>query len=418
MPTFVKRSRIAAPADEVFRWHARPGALERLTPPFENVEVLARSGGIEAGSRVTLRTSHGEWVAEHTEYREGRLFKDVQRQGPFKRWEHTHLFEPDGEGCVLEDRIEYELPFGGFLVKGAIERRLERVFGWRHAVTAADVAAHRGVRPLKIAVTGASGLVGTALVPFLTTGGHAVTRLRRGEAPAEGVEAVVHLAGEPVAQRWNEGVKARIRESRVEGTKALVKALPSSVKTFVSASAVGYFGTRGDEVLTEASPSGQDFLSEVCREWESAAATASGRSVSSRFGVVLSPKGGALRKMLTPFKLGAGGRIGPGTQWMSWLSIEDAIGMLYHAIRDERISGPFNAVTGAVTNRDFTQALGRALGRPTIFPMPAFAARLAFGQIADALLLASQRVEPKRLKETGYSFRHGELSTTLRALLK
>jgi uncharacterized protein (TIGR01777 family) len=271
---------------------------------------------------------------------------------------------------------------------------------------------------MKVAVTGASGLVGTVLVPFLTTGGHAVTRLRRGEAPAEGVEAVVHLAGEPVAQRWNDAVKQRIRESRGEGTRALVKALPASVRMFVSASAVGFFGTRGDEVLTETSPSGQDFLSEVCREWEAAAATAPGRSVSARFGVVLSPKGGALRKMLTPFKLGAGGRIGPGTQWMSWLTIEDAIGMLYHAMRDERISGPLNAVTGAATNREFTKALGRALNRPTIFPMPGFAARLAFGQIADALLLASQRVEPKRLKETGYAFRHPELSSALEALLR
>ena len=418
MPTFVKRTRIAAPAEEVFRWHARPGALERLTPPWERVEVLAKSGGIEAGARLTLRTSHGEWVAEHTEFQDGRMFKDVQRQGPFKRWEHTHLFEPDGDGCFLEDRIEYELPAGGSLVAGKIERRIERGFAWRHAVTASDVAAHRGVRPLRIAVDGASGLVGSALIPLLTAGGHDVTRLRRGDRPAEGVEAVVHLAGEPVAQRWNDEVKKRIKESRGEGTRALVKALPASARIFVSASAVGLFGSRGDETLTESSAPGNDFLSEVCREWEAAAATAPGRTVSTRFGVVLSPKGGALKKMLTPFRLGVGGRVGPGTQWMAWLTIEDAIGILYQALKDERLSGPVNAVAGSVTNREFTKALGRALGRPTIFPMPGFAARLAFGQIADALLLASQRVEPQRLKDTGYTFRHPDLSAALAALLR
>jgi uncharacterized protein len=420
MPTFVKRSRIAAPAEEVFRWHARPGAFERLVPPSEKVEVIARSGGIDVGSVATVRTSAGEWVAEHTEYEEGRKFRDVQRQGPFKRWDHLHLFEPDGDGCVLEDRIEYELPLGGLgrMVAGrSIARRLERVFAWRHAVTASDVAAHRGVRPMKIAVTGATGLVGSALIPVLTTGGHEVARLRRGEAPAEGVEVVVHLAGEPVAQRWNDAVKRRIRESRGEGTRALVKALPKSVKTFVSASAIGFYGSRGDEVLREDSAPGSDFLSEVCREWESSAAAAPGRSVQTRFGMVLSPRGGALKKMLTPFRLGAGGRVGPGTQWLSWLTIEDAIGALYHAIRDERLSGPVNAVAGAVRNAGFTKALGRALGRPTVFPMPGFAARLAFGQIADALLLASQRVEPRRLTDTGYAFRHPELSSALAAIL-
>jgi uncharacterized protein len=420
MPTFVKRTRIAAPPEEVFRWHARPGAFERLAPPWEKVEVLARSGGIDVGAVATVRTSAGVWVAEHTEYEEGRKFRDIQRQGPFKRWDHLHLFEPDGDGCVLEDRIEYELPLGGLgrMVAGrSIARRLERVFAWRHAVTAWDVAAHRGVRPMKIAVTGATGLVGSALIPLLTTGGHEVARLRRGEAPAEGVEAVVHLAGEPVAQRWNDEVKRRIRESRAEGTRALVKALPKSVKTFVSASAIGFYGSRGDEALSEESAPGSDFLAEVCRDWESSAAAAPGRAVQTRFGMVLSPKGGALKKMLTPFRMGMGGRLGPGTQWQSWLTIEDAIGALYHAIRDERLSGPVNAVAGAVRNAEFTKALGRALGRPAIFPMPGFAARLAFGQIADALLLASQRVEPRRLQATGYAFRHPEISSALRAIL-
>ncbi len=410
-----------APPEEVFAWHARPGAFERLAPPWETVEVLARSGGIDPGSRVTVKTSHGTWVAEHTELETGRRFRDIQREGPFRRWDHLHLFDPDGSGSFLEDRIEYELPLGslGGLVAGrSVRRRLDKVFAWRHAVTAADLAAHRGVRPMRIAVAGASGLVGSALVPFLTAGGHDVLRLARGQAPPDGAEAVIHLSGEPIAQRWNDAVRARIRESRVDGTKALVAALPPSVKVLVNASAVGFYGNRGDEILHEGSSTGNDFLAEVCRDWEAAAAAARGaRVVSTRFGMILSPRGGALKKMLPPFRLGAGGRLGPGTQWHSWISIEDAIGAIYHALRDERLRGPVNAVAGAVSNLDFTKALGRAVRRPTIFPMPAFAARLAFGEVADALLLASQRVEPRRLTETGYRFRHPTLEAALGGLL-
>jgi uncharacterized protein len=420
MPTFVKRSRVGVPAEELFAWHARPGAFERLSPPWERIEVLARSGGLDPGSRVTVKTSHGVWVAEHTEIEPGRRFRDIQREGPFKRWDHLHLMEPDGGGAYLEDRIDYELPLGALgtaVVGRSVRRRLERVFAWRHAVTAADLDAHRGARPLKIALAGGSGLVGSALAPFLTTGGHEVVRLKRGQAPPDGTEVVVQLAGEPIAQRWNDDVKRRIRESRVEGTKALVAALPRSVKVLVAASAIGYYGSRGQEILHEGSAMGGDFLSDVCRDWEAAAAAAPARVVSARFGMILSPRGGALKKMLPPFRMGVGGRLGPGTQWVSWVSIEDAVGALYHAIRDERLSGPVNVVAGAVSNRDFTNALGRAVRRPTIFPMPGFAARLAFGQVADALLLASQRVEPRRLTETAYRFRHPELEPALRALL-
>jgi uncharacterized protein (TIGR01777 family) len=418
--TFVRRTRVGVPAEALFAWHARPGAFERLAPPWERVEVLARSGGLEPGSRVTVRTSAGVWVAEHVAMEPGRSFRDVQREGPFRSWSHLHRMEPDGDGAFLEDRIDYELPLGalGRAVAGrSVRRRLERGFAWRHAVTAADLEAHRGAAPLKIAVTGASGLVGSALVPFLTAGGHDVVRLGRGEAPPDGTAAVVHLAGEPIAQRWNDAVRRRIRESRVEGTKALVASLPPSVRVLVGASAVGWYGSRGDEALHEGSARGGDFLADVCRDWEAAAAAAPARVVHARFGMILSPRGGALKKMLPPFRMGAGGRVGPGTQWVSWVSIEDVVGALYHAIRDERLAGPVNVVAGAVTNREFTRALGRAVRRPTIFPMPGFAARLAFGEIADALLLASQRVEPRRLAETGYRFRHPVLDGALGALL-
>jgi uncharacterized protein (TIGR01777 family) len=454
MAEFVKRSRISAPAEEVFRWHARPGALERLTPPWTTLELIERSGGIENGARVGFNLpvgpTHVRWVAEHRDYVDGRQFHDVQIEGPFARWEHMHRFEPDGPSAsCLEDRITYELPFGavGRLIGGAsVRAMLERTFTYRHATTAQDLAAHAAYSgvPLHIAVTGSTGLVGAALIPFLTTGGHRVTRLVRSTvtgdentvlwnpvagtidaAGLEGVDAVVHLAGESVAgARWNDAVKARILESRRSGTTLLCETLArlrQPPKVFISASAIGYYGDRGDEVLLEDSAGGTGFLAEVCRQWEAAtvAAEQAGiRVVHLRIGIVLSPAGGALKAMLMPFKLGAGGRIGSGAQYMSWISIDDLIGAILHALRTEKLSGAVNAVApNPATNAALTRVLGRVLRRPTIFPIPAAAARLAFGAAADEMLLASARVQPVQLQTTNYAFRHAGLEAALRHVL-
>lgn len=294
---------------------------------------------------------------------------------------------------------------------------------------------------MHIAVTGAGGLVGSTLVPLLTTGGHRVTRLVRraageGEAtwdPAsgiaaaalDGVDALVHLAGESIAAaRWTAAVKQRIRDSRVQGTRLLSEALASSPlppKVLVCASAIGFYGDRGAEELTEESAAGTGFLADVVRDWELAtvsARTAGVRVVNLRLGVVLSRDGGALAKMLLPFKLGAGGRVGDGRQYWSWISIDDAAGAIYHALMTGDLSGPVNAVSPhPVTNIEFTKTLGRVLRRPTVFPMPAFAARLALGEMADDLLLASARVFPRQLERTGYSFRQPLLETALRHVL-
>ncbi len=295
---------------------------------------------------------------------------------------------------------------------------------------------------MHIAVSGSSGLVGSALVSSLTAGGHRVTRLVRRSPggndvlwdPAEGirdlpklagVDGVVHLAGENIAAgRWTEARKAEIRRSRVEGTRRLCESLAklgARPKVLVSASAIGFYGDRGVEILTEDSAPGSDFLAGVCREWEAATELASRagiRVVHLRFGMILSPAGGALKKMLLPFKMGAGGRIGSGAQFMSWIAIDDAVGVIQHALSTESIRGPVNAVAPApVTNAEFTRTLARVLSRPAIVPMPAFAARLAFGELADALLLSSQRVMPSRLKESGYRFRYPELEGALRHLL-
>ncbi|MBI4736139.1 MAG: TIGR01777 family protein [candidate division NC10 bacterium] len=295
---------------------------------------------------------------------------------------------------------------------------------------------------MRIAVSGSSGLVGSALVSSLTAGGHRVIRLVRRSpggadvawSPAEGVrdlskleglDGVVHLAGENIAAgRWTATRKAEIRRSRVEGTRRLCEALAALAgrpRVLVSASAIGLYGDRGAEILAEDSAAGSDFLAGVCREWEAATEPASRagiRVVQLRFGMILSPAGGALRKMLLPFKLGAGGRIGGGTQYVSWIGIDDAVGAIHHAIVTESLQGPVNAVAPApVTNAEYTRTLARVLSRPAVAPMPAFAARLAFGELADALLLSSQRVMPTRLQASGYRFRYPELEAALRHLL-
>ncbi|MBI3245858.1 MAG: TIGR01777 family protein [Deltaproteobacteria bacterium] len=297
---------------------------------------------------------------------------------------------------------------------------------------------------MNIAVTGASGLVGSALVSFLTSEGHRVVRLVRSlpraqaeevqwdperglREPAllEGLDAVVHLAGANIAEgRWTPERKRLIRKSRVAGTRNLTEnllRLSAPPQVLLCASAIGYYGDREDEVLGEESAAGTGFLAEVCKEWEKATHLAEERGVRvihARLGIVLAAHGGALAKMLPPFRFGLGGVLGDGSQYMSWIALDDVVGALYQVLLSEQISGAVNIVApNAVTNREFTKTLGRVLRRPTWLPFPAFAARLMFGEMADALLLASTRVEPRQLLATGYTFRYGFLDAALRHVL-
>ena len=297
---------------------------------------------------------------------------------------------------------------------------------------------------MKVLVSGSHGLVGRALIKSLLNRGETVSRLVR-EAPAgsndiewhpnqdqiyagrlNGFDAVVHLAGESIATgRWSSEKKTRIRESRIKGTQLLSGALAQAShppRVFVSASAIGFYGNRGDEVLTEQSAAGNDFLAGVCKEWEQSAELAAEkgiRLVKARFGIILDKEGRALAKMLPPLRIGIGGRIGDGKQWRSWIALADGVGALELVIENQALAGPVNFVApNPVTNATFTSALGRVLGRPTFLPVPAFGARLAFGEMADALLLSSQRVEPKRLNETGFRFRYSNLNDALSEILR
>lgn len=297
---------------------------------------------------------------------------------------------------------------------------------------------------MKIVVSGSHGLVGSALCELLTKNGHEVIRLVRhartigapeiewhpnkgiiDKEQLEGLDAVVHLAGENIAGgRWTAEKKQAIRDSRVNGTALLSESLTTLKRppeVFVSASAIGYYGNRGDELLTETSTPGNDFLAGVCQEWEKAARPAAEkgiRTVLTRFGIILAENGGALAKMLTPFRMGIGGRIGNGKQWMSWIALDDVVGGIQSLIHDRFVTGPVNFVSPfPVTNAEFTKTLGSVLSRPTFFPVPAFGARLAFGEMADALLLGSQRVEPAVLTSRGFGFQLPKLEPALKHIL-
>ena len=293
---------------------------------------------------------------------------------------------------------------------------------------------------VRVAVTGAGGFIGGALVPALLAQGHAVVRIGRGDtndvcwdpmdgpldpAAIEGVNIVINLAGESIAQRWTPSRKRAIRESREQGTRLLAEAcaqLPVRPELFISASAIGIYGSRGGEVLDESSSTGDDYLSEVGRAWEDATAPAREagiRVVCLRTGLVLNPEGGALGKMIGPFKAGLGGTLGPGTQWMSWISRTDWVRAVQFIIGTPEISGPVNLTApGPVTNSIFTSTLGLVLGRATVMPVPAFGLTLLYGEMAEGTILASQRVMPRVLEAAGFDFSHPTLTSALRAELR
>lgn len=448
------RSRLPVSAAEALAWHARPGAFDRLTPPWTDVRVVDSSGTIADGDWKRLRLPVGpfavDWTVAHGargNEANGLGFLDEQVSGPFRSWRHEHHFEPVGDGeCTLEDRLSYQLPAGAVgdaLAGRRVRAELDEVFRFRHRRTQLDLERHANAgfaSPQRIAVTGASGTVGRHLVAFLQAGGHDVRRLvRRPPAAAdeifwdpatgridrdalEGTDAVVHLAGEPIAdRRWTGERKERILASRAEGTRLLaltLAGLSSPPQVLVSTSGVGYYGDGNYATLTETSPAGSGFLAGVCRAWEEAtapAAAAGVRVVQVRLGVVLAANGGLLARVARLFRFGLGGRLGSGEQYMSWIALDDLLGVLLRAIADEGLAGPVNATApNPVTNRAFTEMLGRVLRRPTPLPAPAMALRLAAGELADELLLVSQRAVPERLAAAGFRFSFPSLEDALR----
>lgn len=453
--TFEFSSELPTSAANAYNWHARPGAFERLLPPWDHTRILEQTGTIESGRvvlDVPLGPLHQRWVAEHGDAKVGLEFRDRQVEGPFESWTHTHRFESLGPTrSRMLDQVEYQLPFGaaGELAAGAVAHRLSRTFRYRHRTLADDLGALSLYGPpasRTIAITGATGMIGRTLIPFLTTAGHRIRRVTRRPAgpedigwdPAtgrldpnslEGVDAVIHLAGESIAgARWTDEQKRKILESRVKGTRLIAETitrLKRPPRVLISASAIGIYGDRGQEMLTEQSGirTGPDtfFVERVGHAWEACtepAERAGIRVARTRFGIILTPAGGALPEMMRPFQFGIGGRMGSGEQYMSWIGIDDVIGAIYHALVIESVSGPVNVTApNPVTNAEFSQTLAQVLHRPALFPVPPAALRLVVGEMADELLLASARVIPERLRESGYRFRFTGLEETLRHVL-
>jgi uncharacterized protein len=451
MPTYHLQTPIGVSAETLFDWHSRPSAFNRLLPPWEDTQVIEHGEGLEVGVRTVLDMplagpARVKWVAEHTWCERPTGFDDVQQSGPFAAWTHKHRFA-DG---LLTDTIEWLPPMGALglaVAGGSLEARLDTAFRFRHARTKEDLERHATwPAPKTIAITGASGLVGTALTHFLQAGGHTVRPLvRRREdverlngiywnvrdqeidaEALEGIDAVVHLAGAGIAEgAWTDARKDVLRSSRIDGTRLLATALAALHKppeVFVSGSAVGFYGDRGDEVLTEASPSGAGFLAELCREWEAATepAQAAGiRTVHLRTGIVLAMGGGALPAMLPAFRMGGGGPIGGGAQYVPWIHLDDLVYAIHHAMRTPSLKGPVNGTSAAaLPQRDFAGAIGAALHRPAFLPAPAMAIRMALGrEKADELVLAGQNVHPQALEDSGFRFAHPAIEGALRSLL-
>lgn len=435
---------VDAPRDEVFAWHARPGAFRRLSPPWQPMRLVTESTSLQDGSSTLAFPGGVRWVADHQadSYDPPRRFVDAIGSDGLSslpprvvgRWRHTHEFEDAGDNRTLViDRVDSPVP--GFALRA--------MFAYRHRQLAEDLAAHRlagehGLAPTTVAVTGSSGLVGSALTAFLSTGGHRVIRLVRRSARTEGerqwnpddpdpelltgVDAVIHLAGASIAGRFTDKHRKAIRDSRIDPTRRLAQ-LTAPTQIFISASAIGYYGyDRGDETLTENSQRGDGFLADVVAAWEDAttpAERAGARVVAVRTGIVQSPAGGTLRLLRPLFNAGLGGRLGDGRQWLSWIGIDDLVDVYHRALWDSSLSGPVNAVAPqAIRNEDYTRTLAHVLHRPAVLPVPALGPRLLLGaQGARELACASQRVSPARLSRAGHRFRRPDLDSALRHVL-
>ena len=469
MDIFSKTSDFNTTVGELFAWHEREGALERLIPPWDPLFVVYRKGGIAPGGSALLKITAGPvpvyWHAEHTELLKNHMFRDVQVKGPFAKWVHTHSFAPvktpfekpgnEDNAAVsrMTDQIEYALPappFGKLALGGFVSDKLRRTFIHRHETLAWDLSLHRDIakgEKLKIVISGGSGVLGNVLVAFLTTGGHEVIRLVRRE-PSEnsgpgkeaywnpykkeidqeavkGADAFIHLSGDHIGEgRWTAEKKKRIIDSRTLTTSFIAEVAANAEprpRVFITASAIGYYGNRCEENMTEACVAGEDFISNVCTLWEDSAcaALAGGvRTATMRIGIALTPKGGALERLLGAFQAGLGGVIGSGNQVMSWIGIDDVVGAIYKTIFDDNLMGPINTVApNPVTNREMTRALSQTLNRPAPFTIPEWAIKLAFGEMGVETVLSSTSVFPEKLIKAGYRFRHPHIGGALAYLL-
>ena len=447
METYERSTVLPHSLERVFAWHETAASFDRFLPPLPLMELLERTGTIRDGDRATLRVGVGpfgfRFTVEHEGYQPLKEFGDRHIGGPYRSLRHRHLFRSTGAAsCELTDRIHCEpRAISALLGRAWLRRTMERTVEFCQKRVRRDLDRHADgpAEPLRVLITGASGLIGGALTAFLESGGHAVVRLVRrppaspteiawdptaaqiDTAALEGFDAVIHLSGENIgAGRWTAARRRRIRESRVASTELLCGALgglrrPPAV--LVAASAVGYYGDV-DGTVDESAPAGDGFLAEVTSAWEQAAepARAAGiRVAHARLGPVLSPRAGMLKRLLPVFRVGAGGVVGSGRQPISWIGLDDAIGALHLLMSDDRAQGAFNVVAPrAATNREFTHALAAVLRRPAFAPVPGIAIRALFGEMGEQLILKGQAVVPTRLTELGFRWLEPTLDGALR----
>jgi uncharacterized protein len=461
MQRFYKKTKIPVGAQKLYEWHTSGGAFRRLTPPWENIDIVSWKGGektshlsekeqwgdITKGSQVCISLKQGpvklHWNAEHIDCEEGVFFVDRQSSGPFAKWEHHHRFIPiDEDNSYLEDEIHYQLPFSpiGNIGLPFMKRKLESMFSYRHEITKGDLQAfslYPSTQKLKIAMTGASGLIGRQLKAYLQGAGHEIFPMNRrlkGErneivwspkgfdpTPLEGMDAIIHLAGESIGSRWTKSKKTRILQSRLEGTKTIAEAisqLSNPPTTLISASAIGFYGNRDSETLTEKASKGEGFLADVCEGWEQSTQKAKDigiRVIHPRIGIVISAQGGALQPMILPFSMGLGGVMGSGRQYMSWIGLDDVLDMFLWMLIDTRIEGIVNVTNPhPVTNKEFTDILGQVLKRPTFFPVPAFALKIILGEMAQGLILDGAKVTPQKAIDHDFQWRYNRLEESMR----
>lgn len=448
---FTHSTEIKSDAHSAFEWHEKDGALQRLTPPWEKMELLEKDDGIEVGAKCSLNVGAGffsiPWKAEHIEYYKDRHFKDKQASGPFSLWEHSHDFEEKEESTVIHDTVEYRLPMHWLsapFAGGFVRKKLKKMFAYRSSVSKNDIELIKEYlpEPKTIVVSGASGVVGSALIPYLQTQGHKVIRLVRNEkqlcigdvcwnpnagtieSEFENADVVIHLTGEPIGDRnWSNDKKLSIVDSRVKSTSLLAKTIANMSnppKLLICASAIGFYGDRGDEVITEDSETGKDFISHVCYHWEKAGLKAeeSGvRVVYLRIGVALTPSGGALAKLMLPYKLGLGSVPGSGEQYISWVGMDDVLYAVSHIMETDSLSGPVNLTApNPVKWIEFGDTLASVLGRPRFLKVPAWLIRGVYGQMGREVLLSGSNVLPKKLLESGFRFRYPLLGDALKHL--
>ncbi|MDP3544464.1 MAG: TIGR01777 family oxidoreductase [Elusimicrobiota bacterium] len=452
MRTLRRTQRLPRPRAEVFAFFQDPANLAKLTPPWLGFHVLT-PGPLEmrAGAIFDYRVSPlgfpQYWRTLIESYDAPNGFVDTQLKGPYKLWHHTHRFEDKDGGTLITDEVRYELPFQplGELAAGEIERRLDAIFAYRESAVAALFKPKGG--SMKIVIAGGNGWIGRDLSRALINAGHDVVVLSRTgaasripgvrtrswlvegaggwESELDGADAVVNLCGEGVADGpWTAARRGRLLHSRLTPTRALVEALGRVEKkppVLVNASAVGWYAQAGESLQAEADAAGPGFLADLCVRWEKEAREAEKlglRVVLLRIGVVLGRDGGALARMLIPFKLALGGRLGDGRQHFPWVHLDDVTGLILDAIANERLRGPVNAVGPELaTNAEFTSALGKILRRPTPFPVPAFALKLLLGEMSS-LLLGSQKIAPAAAVGAGYRFKHPRLEDALASAVR